>query len=119
VRLVTRGIGASGQAPRGTADRKVDQTRCASGHDRPDASGREWTLTGLKPDAGCSASGRLSRASSHLFDCWNAESTIEIGRLVLNMEGHVDGIGRSDAMQHVRSVRPACSVNLKNRPVKG
>jgi hypothetical protein len=28
----------------GTADRKVDRTRCASGHDRPDASGRDGTL---------------------------------------------------------------------------
>jgi hypothetical protein len=31
----------------------------ASGHDRPDASGRAWVLTGLKPDAGCNASGQL------------------------------------------------------------
>jgi hypothetical protein len=67
--------GASDQTPRGTADHKVDRTRCASGHDRPDASGREWTLTGLKPDIGCSASDRLSRAFGHSFDHWNvAES---------------------------------------------
>jgi hypothetical protein len=75
----TRGLGfrtsASGQAPRGTADHKVNWTRCASDHDRPDASGHEWTLTGLKPDTGCSASGRLSRVSGHSFDRWNvAES---------------------------------------------
>jgi hypothetical protein len=31
----------------------------ASGHDRPNASGREWVLTGLKPDARCNASGQL------------------------------------------------------------
>jgi hypothetical protein len=45
-RPVDRGTGASSQAPRGTADRKVDRTRCASSHDRSDTSGHEWMLTG-------------------------------------------------------------------------
>jgi hypothetical protein len=39
----------------------------ASGHDRPDASDREWTLTGLKPDAGYNTFGQFYSASDRCF----------------------------------------------------
>jgi hypothetical protein len=38
-----------------------------SSHDQPDASSHEWTLTGLKPDAGCNASGQFCSASGQCF----------------------------------------------------
>jgi hypothetical protein len=100
----------------------------ASDHDRPDTSGRKWTLTGLKLDIGCNASGQfysafgrcfvgagavcdlrvrfVQVARSVVFDRWSTESTVEIGWPRLNLRGHVDGIGRPDTVQHVRSVRP-------------
>jgi hypothetical protein len=39
----------------------------ASGHDRPNVSGRAWVLTGLKPDAGCNASSQFCSASGRCF----------------------------------------------------
>jgi hypothetical protein len=45
---------------RGTANAKGSiRHGGASGHDRPDASGRAWVLTKLKPGAECNASGQL------------------------------------------------------------
>jgi hypothetical protein len=45
------------------------------------------------------------RVRSIAFDRWHAV-TIEIGRSVLNAEGHMDGAWRPDMVQHIRSVRP-------------
>jgi hypothetical protein len=53
------------------------------------------------------------------FDRWNAVSTVEIGRPRLNLEGHVDGAGRSDAVERVRSVSTGTSGRPEKRPVKG
>jgi hypothetical protein len=53
----------------------------------------------------------VSLARPVAFDHWSTESTIEIGWPRLNPRGHVDGAGRPDTVQHVRSPR--------NLPSKG
>jgi hypothetical protein len=99
-----------------------------SDHDRPGTSGRKWTLTRLKLDTGCNASGQFCSASgqcfmgvgdvrdlrvrfvqvvrSVAFDRWSTKSTVEIRWPRLNLREHVDGAGPPDTVQHVRSVRP-------------
>jgi hypothetical protein len=49
----------------------------------------------------------VSLARPVAFDRWSAESTVEIGWPRLNPRGHVEGAGQPDAVQRVRSVRPA------------
>jgi hypothetical protein len=85
------------------------------------------TLTLLRPVMAWSASGRasyarvvcelrvwsVSLARPVAFDRWSAESTIEIGRPRLDLRGHVDGAGRPDMVQRVRSVRLVCPVTAK------
>jgi hypothetical protein len=136
--LVTRGTGASGQAPRGAEHGEIlCGRRGASGHMQSDTSGHEGcsldhdrTLALSHLVVAWSASGHVARVggvrtcTSGLrsgviaFDCRSAESTVEIERSVLNAEGHVDGVGRTDAVQRLWSVRPARPIVLKNRPVK-
>jgi hypothetical protein len=53
------------------------------------------------------------RVRSIAFNRWRAV-TVEIGRSVLNAEGRVDGAWRPDAVQRVRSVRPARPVVPKS-----
>jgi hypothetical protein len=43
------------------------------------------------------------------FDRWSTELTVEIGWPRLNLTGHVDGTGRSDVVQRVRSSRKSPS----------
>jgi hypothetical protein len=84
-----------------------------SGHDRPDTSGREWTLTGLKPDDGCNASSQFYSASGRCFagvgvvrdlcvrsvqvarpvDLLTVGVQVAVGitRMMLNAGRHVDG----------------------------
>jgi hypothetical protein len=141
VRLVTHGTGASGRAPIsvahgikliGRAARPVTRDRT-----RPVVEGaywtptgrwhcRVWSLSGARPvdasQARCyalGASGRLGSASGRSFDRWNAVSTVEIGRARLNLEGHVDGAGRSDAIERVQSGSTGASGRPKKHPVKG
>jgi hypothetical protein len=52
----------------------------------------------------------MSLARPVVFDYWSVESTVEIGWPRLNPRGHVDGTGRPNTVQRVRSVRPARSV---------
>jgi hypothetical protein len=125
----------------GTTVCKVDRTWCASGHVRPDTSGRDGslldsnqTLALSRPVVVWSASGRcfagarryalgvsgrLGSMSGRSFDRWNAVSTIEIGRSRLNLEGHVDGAGRSDTVERVRSVSTGASGRPEKSLVKG
>jgi hypothetical protein len=46
-------------------------------------------------------------------------STVEIGRPRLNLDGHVDGAGRSDVVERVRLVSTGASDRPEKRPVKG
>jgi hypothetical protein len=65
-RPVPRRIGASGHAPRSSARRADAIGRGgASGHVQPDASGQEWTVTGLRSDA-AGASGHVRSDTSGL-----------------------------------------------------
>jgi hypothetical protein len=85
----------------------------ASGHDQLDASGREWTLTRLKPDAGCNTSGQFCSVFGQCFAGASAvcdvrvrsmqvacpvdlftvgvQVTVGIMRTTLNVGQHVDG----------------------------
>jgi hypothetical protein len=124
-RPVPHGTGASGRAPRevqhgeeliGRAMRPVTRDRTC-----PVAMGALWTTTGrwyclvrllrgARPVNASRACGAVRSARPVIaFDRWRTV-TVEIGRSVLNTEGHVDDAWRPDAVQRVRSARPARSV---------
>jgi hypothetical protein len=128
-RPVPRGTRASGRAPRGVergeeligrAAHPVtrNRTRSVTMGALWTTIGRwhchVWSLRGACP-VGASLAQALcdrhvqsieQRIRSIVFDHWRAV-TVEIGRSMLNVEGHMDGAWRPDTVQRVRSVRPA------------